>query len=125
MISKPILSTNKRKMSWLEYFFTHCIPTGFKNIKDSFYFWVKLLQGDFEDYRIYNGRTYTYSDQELFELLRSDFWYSLEDDILDKEFLEYLIGLSEDVESGVVETIPWSETDYDELINLVGDENLD
>ncbi len=112
-------------MSWLEYFFTHCIPTGFKNIKDSFYFWVKLLQGDFEDYRIYNGRTYKYSDQELFELLRSDFWYSLEEDILEKEFLEYLIGLAEDVESGVVETIPWSEMDYDELINPIGDENLD
>lgn len=119
MISRPVLSKNKRKMSWLEYIFTHCIPTGFRNIGESFYFWIKLLQGDYEDYRIYNGVTDKYSEEELFEMLRSDFWYSLEEDILDKEFLEYLINCSKDVQEGLVEYVPLTKKDFDELEEIM------
>lgn len=109
-------------MSWLEYFFTHCIPRSIQNFGFSFNRWIHLLQGDYEEYRIYNGRKYKYTEQELFEMLRTDFWYSLEGDILEKEFLEYLISLSKDVQDGLVETELWTEEDFDELMELVGEE---
>jgi len=41
MFSKAILGTktNKPKMSWVEYIFTHLIPTSFQSFNDNFRMW--------------------------------------------------------------------------------------
>jgi hypothetical protein len=50
------------------------------------------------------------------------FWITLgEDNVYDKEFLEYLMQMSEDVRTGKIETIPYSREMFDELDDLVGD----
>jgi hypothetical protein len=48
------------------------------------------------------------------------FWDSLENDIYPKEFLEYLMQMAHDVETGKVETIPADEV-FKKLEDLVGD----
>jgi hypothetical protein len=120
MISKPVFTTNKKKISYFEYIFTHCLPTGFSNFKLAISLWFKLLQGDYSDYQIYNSRISKYSENELFEMLRYDFWDTLEDDVLDKEFLEYLIQLKEEVNLGELETVPW---DFDKFLDEMYEES--
>jgi hypothetical protein len=53
-----------------------------------------------------------YNEQELFEMLRADFWDRLEDDVLDKVFFEYLIKINNDAISGKIETTPWNIDDF-------------
>lgn len=81
--------------SWIYYYIVHVFPRVFHNIKYSIYLWIKLLQGDTSDYDIY-------SKEERYELLYLDFWYSLEEGVLDKEFFEYLLQLSKQAETGKV-----------------------
>lgn len=106
MTIRTIFSNKKIKMSWFEYYTSHVIPTIFYSIKQSFYFWIKLLQGDTSDYDIYSDQ-----EEEKFEFLVYDFWSSLEDEILDKEFVEYLMQLSDDVKTGKVKTVPFNSKD--------------
>lgn len=115
MNSRPVFTIKKTKLTWYEYYTTHVIPTIFYGIKEAVYLWIKLLQGDTSDYEIYS-EYFKYTEEEKFELLQLDFWYSLEDDILDKEFVEHLMQLSEDVKTGKVKTIPY-ETVKAELID--------
>lgn len=41
-----------------------------------------------------------------------EFWYSLEEDIYDKEFLETLMRMANDVQTGKVETVPFDIEDF-------------
>jgi hypothetical protein len=50
-----------------------------------------------------------------------NFWDSLEEDIISKEFLESLMQMAEDVRTGKVETIPFTQEMFDKLDDLVGD----
>lgn len=67
---------------------------------------------------------------EEYSLLKNDdpmeqcilnFWDSLEEDIISKEFLESLMQMAEDVRTGKVETIPFTQEMFDKLDDLVGD----
>jgi hypothetical protein len=107
-------------MSHLNYLFEHCIPSGFHNIRYAFILWIKLLQGDYSDYQIYNKHYEKYNEQELFDMLRADFWDRLEDDVLDKDFFEYLIRIKNDAISGKIETTPWN---IDEFLEDLYEEN--
>lgn len=101
-------------MSNFDYIFKHCIPSGFHSIRSAFYFWIRLLQGDLSDYEIYKTLKHKYSKEEMFEMLRNDFWWSLEDDVLPKEFLENLYKLVEEVNKGEVELTPFNIEDFDD-----------
>lgn len=119
MINKPAFTTDKKKITHFEYIFTHCIPRGFSNFNLAISLWFKLLKGDVSDYRIYNKRSLRYSEKELFEMLRYDFWEILEDDVIEKDFLEYLLQLKDDVLLGKVETVPW---DFDKFLEEMYEE---
>jgi uncharacterized protein YwqG len=53
------------------------------------------------------------------------FWDSLEDDIYPKSFLEELMQMADDVETGKVKTIPFTKEMFDELTDLVKDVEID
>ena len=48
--SRPLLGTNtkKVKMSWMEYIFTHLIPTWFQSFNDNFVMWRGLITENYE-----------------------------------------------------------------------------
>ena len=54
------------------------------------------------------------------------FWVSLnEDDVYPKEFLEYLMQMVDDIETGKEKVIPLDEDFFDRLKDLVKDVELD
>ena len=108
MISKPVFSTNKIKMSWGEYIFTHAFPTGFQSIRGAFRIWGDLMTGNYKDYALM-----WYDDP--YEECYNWFWQSLgEDEVLPKKFLEHLHKLAEDVRTGKEKTYPIDEV-FDRL----------
>ena len=121
MISKPVLDTskNKIKMSWMEYIFTHLIPTWFHSFNANFVMWRDLVTGDYEKYTLLR-------DDEPFQECYDWFWGSINlDETYPKEFLEYLMEMAEDVRTGKVETVPLTEDFFDRLKDLVKDVELD
>lgn len=125
MFSKAILGTktNKPKMSWVEYIFTHLIPTSFQSFNDNFRMWKDLMTGNYSAYALLK-------DDDPFEECHSWFFSSINlDETLPKEFLEYLMQMVEDLESGKEKLIPFTKEMSDDLDDLVGnmidDVNLD
>jgi hypothetical protein len=117
MLNKPLLGTGKNKvtMSWVEYIFTHIIPTAFQTFNNNFVMWRDLVTGDYEKYKLLkNDDAY----QECYDW----FWSSINlDETYPKDFLEHLLQLSDDVKTGKVETIPFTKDMFDELENLIDD----
>jgi hypothetical protein len=102
-------------MNILEYYITHVFPTGWQTVASAFRIWKDLMIGNYQDYALMPDDD---PEQECIEW----FWATLgDDDVLPKEFLEYLYQLSEDVETGKVKTYPLTENMFDELRDLVGD----
>jgi hypothetical protein len=76
---------------------------GWQSIGGAFRIWGDLMGGNYKDYGILE------EDDPLTECL-SWFWASLnEDDVYDKEFLEYLMQLADDVDTGKVKTYSLDE----------------
>ena len=118
MFSRPLLGTQKNKisMSWTEYIFTHLIPTGIQSFRDNFRMWADLVW--WENYKPYA----LLKDDDPFEECHSWFFSSINlDETYPKEFLEYLMKLADDVESGKVATVPFTKDMLEELDDLVGD----
>ena len=121
MISKPVLGTNKKKikMSWMEYIFTHLIPTWFHSFNANFVMWRDLVTGDYEKYTLLR-------DDEPFQECYDWFWCSINlDETYSKEFLEYLMQMVDDIETGKVETVPLTEDFFDRLKDLTDGVELD
>ncbi|NBW14103.1 MAG: hypothetical protein EBR82_39510 [Caulobacteraceae bacterium] len=76
--SRPILATapNKVKMNWWEYWVGHCWMTGWQSIRSNFRIWGDLI-GSLN-----------------------------EDDVYEKEFLEYLMQMVDDIETGKEKVYP-------------------
>ena len=72
------------------------------------------MSGNWKDYAL------LLSDDPL-EQCALYFWDSLEDDIYPKEFLESLMQMADDVETGKEKVIPIDEGYFDRLKDLVGD----
>ena len=73
------------------------------------------MTGNYKDYAL---MWYDDPYEECYEW----FWTQLgEDDTLPKHFLEHLQQMVDDIESGKVETIPFTQEMFDEIDNLVGD----
>jgi hypothetical protein len=113
MMSKSILGTaNKTKMSWVEYIFTHVLPTWVQSFRMNFRIWADLMTDNFDNYALMR-------DDDPLEECRDWFWTSLnEDEVYPKEFLEYLLQLADDVDTGKVKTYSWEE--FKEDLELLG-----
>ena len=120
--SKRVLSTDKEKttLNWWEYHIGHCWMTGWQTIGDAFRIWADLMGSNYENYAL--PRTVEDSEAECIEW----FWATLgEDEVYSKEFLEYLMQMADDVDTGKVETVPLDEDFFDRLKDLVKDVELD
>lgn len=105
MYSKAVLGTspNKPSMSWWDYWYGHCWHTGWQTIADAFRIWSDLMTSNYKDYALLK-------DDDPEEECINWFWTTLgEDEVYEKEFLEYLMQMADDVDQGKIELIPWSE----------------
>ena len=124
MFSKQLKGTEKMKttLNWWEYWIGHCWMTGWQSIRNNFITWMDLVW--FED----NQKHYTLlKDDVPFEQCYTEFWFGLnDDDVYPKEFLEYLMQLADDVETGKEKVIPIDEGYFDRMKDLVelDDDNL-
>jgi hypothetical protein len=101
-----------KKLNWYEYWIGHCWMTGWQSIRSTFRIWSDLMKSNYEDYAL--PRTVEDPFTECCEW----FWASLnEDDVYDKEFLEYLLQMVEDIDSGKVKTYSLEEV-KEQLENL-------
>jgi hypothetical protein len=119
--SKPLLATDTEniKMNWWQYLFGHCWMTGWQSIRSNFRMWSDLMGSNYASYKLLK------EDDPEAECL-DWFWGSLnEDDVYDKEFLEYLMEMAEDVRTGRVELSPLDDDFFDRLEDLVKDVELD
>jgi hypothetical protein len=106
MFSKRVLSTDKEKtkLNWWEYHIGHCWMTGWQTIGDAFRIWADLMGSNYENY----APPRTAEDPEA-ECI-SWFWATLgEDDVYPKEFLEYLMQMVDDIDTGKVRTYSLDE----------------
>lgn len=115
--SKPLLATDKKKttLNWFEYWILHCWMTGWQSIGDTFRIWADLMGSNYENYAL--PRTAEDPEEECI----SWFWVSLgEDNVYPKEFLEYLMKLCEDVQTGKVKTYPMEDvmSELEELMSI-------
>lgn len=121
MFSRPLLGTdtNKVKMTWLEYIFTHLIPTWFQSFNDNFVMWRDLITENYEPYKLLKDDN---PEQECYDW----FWSSINlDETYSKEFLEYLLQMVDDIDTGKEELIPMDENFMNRLKELVEDVDLD
>lgn len=114
MFYQKILGTHKiRKMSWIDYIFTHLIPTWFQSFGDNFNMWSDLMTGNYQPYALLK-------DDDPYQECYDWFWSSINtDETYPKFFLEYLLKLSDDVESGKVKTVPFTKDMFDEIDDLI------
>jgi len=105
MFSKALKGTDKKKttLNWWEYWIGHCWMTGWQSIAMTFRIWADLMTSNYNNYALMK------EDDPETECI-DWFWASLnEDDVYDKEFLEYLMQMCEDVDLGKVETYSMDE----------------
>ena len=115
MFSKPLLGTNtkKTKLSWSEYIWNSCIIQGWYNCWYAFKNWADLMGNNYQEYALLA------SDDPLEQCILY-FWDSLEDEIYPKHFLDSLLQMSHDVETGKIKTYPIDEV-MDRVKKLVKD----
>ena len=106
MFSKAVKGTEKMKttLNWWEYWIGHCWMTGWQSMRITFRIWADLMTSNYENYAL--PRTVEDPEAECIDW----FWTSLnEDDVYDKEFLEYLLQMVEDIDTGKVKTYPMED----------------
>jgi hypothetical protein len=113
-------SKKKVKLNWWEYWIGHCWMTGWQSIRGAFRIWADLMGSNYDDYAL--PRTVEDPEQECLEW----FWVSLgEDECYPKEFLEYLMQMVDDIETGKEKLIPMDEDFFDRLKDLTDGVELD
>jgi len=107
------------KMNWFQYWIGHCWMTGWQSIRHNFRMWADLMGSNYENYALLK-------EDDPYEECVQWFWLSLnEDDVYPQEFLEELIQMCEDIDSGKVKTYSISEVMMNELEELIGDVEVD
>ena len=122
MYSTPVRGThpNKTKMNWWEYWIGHCWMTGWQSIRMNFRVWGNLMGSNYEGFSILSS-----VDDPEAECLEW-FWVGLnEDDVYPKEFLEYLMQMVDDIETGKEKVYPMDEVQMNRLKDLTKDVELD
>jgi len=119
--SKPVLSTDKGEtLNWWEYWIGHCWMTGWQTIRHNFRIWADLMGSNYADYDLL--KTVDDPEQECLEW----FWVGLnDDDVYPKEFLEYLMKMVDDIETGKEKLIPLDENFFDRIKELTDGVELD
>ena len=120
MYSKPLLGTNIKspKMSWLNYIWNSCIIQGWYNCWYAFKNWSDLMGNNYQEYALLE------TDDPL-DLCILYFWDSLEDEIYPKHFLDSLLQMVDDIETGKEKLITVDEDYMNRLKDLVKDVELD
>ena len=125
MFSRRLLGTdNKVKMSWVEYIFTHLIPTCFQSFGNNFRMWSDLMTENYKPYTLLK-------DDDPFQECHGWFFSSINlDETYPKEFLESLMQMVDDVETGKILTYPMEDVmeelkNWCEEIELNIDEELE
>jgi len=119
MYSTPVRSTapkknNRTTLNWWEYWIGHCWMTGWQTIGINFRVWADLMGSTYENYSLLKDVD---PEQECIEW----FWVGLnDDDVYPKEFLEGLLQMMDDIDTGKVKTYPMEDV-MKELEELVGD----
>jgi len=114
MIPTEVLATDKEstKLNWFEYWIGHCWMTGWQSIRGAFLIWRDLMTDNFKDY------TLLHTDDPFIECYEW-FWVSLgEDNVYPKEFLEHLMQLCHDVQTGKEKVVPLDEDFFDRIKDL-------
>jgi hypothetical protein len=117
MFSRVLKGTEKNKttMNWWEYWIGHCWMTGWQTIGMSFRNWRDLMTGNYDNYALM-----FYDDP--YEECYSCFWnYLGDDDVLPKDFLEGLMEMKAQIESGEVKTVPF---DIDKFADDLKNDNI-
>ena len=111
---------NRTSMNWWEYWIGHCWMTGWQSIGIAFRIWADLMGSSYDNYAL--PKTVEDPEQECIEW----FWVSLgEDETYPKEFLEHLLQMCEDIETGKVKTYPMDENFMNRLKELTDGVELD
>ena len=106
-------------MSWFEYYFQHVLPTGFLTLSSAFKIWGDLMTGNYEGYALLD-------DDDPFQCCYDWFWGTLgEDDVYEKEFLEYLFKLADDVDKGIMPVYPMDVNQFNRINELLYDVEID
>ena len=113
MFSKPLLGTDtkKTKLSWVEYIWHSCIIQGWYNCWYSFKNWSDLMGDNYQEYAL------LVSDDPLEQCILY-FWDSLEDEIYPKHFLDSLLQMVDDIETGKEKVVPLDEDFFDRMKDL-------
>ena len=113
-------ATKKTKLNWWEYWIGHCWMTGWQSMKMTFRIWADLMTSNYENYAL--PRTV----EDLEEECKEWFWVSInEDDVYPKEFVEYLLQMVEDIDTGKEKLIPMDEVFINRLKDLTDGIELD
>ena len=122
MFSTPVKGTypNKTKMNWWDYWIGHCWMTGWQTIRSNFRVWADLMGSNYDNWMILSS-----VDDPEAECLEW-FWVGLnEDDVYPKEFLEYLMKMVDDIETGKEKVYPMDENFMNRLKDLTKDVEVD
>lgn len=96
------------KINPISYYINDCILRGWENVGYAFNAWSRVIRSDYSAYDVFDDTEYPYTQKEKEKETSLDFWDYLEDDIYDKEFLEYLLGLCEEVKNGTAKLVPFN-----------------
>ena len=107
-------------MNWWEYWIGHCWMTGWQTIRSNFRVWADLMGSNYDKWMILSD--VDDPEEECLEW----FWVGLnEDDVYPKEFLEYLMKMVDDIETGKEKVYPMDENFMNRLKDLTKDVELD
>lgn len=109
----------KTKLNWWEYWIGHCWMTGWQNIGMAFRNWRDLMTGNYEGYGLL-------PEDDPYTECREWFWGTLgEDDVYPRHFLEELMQMVDDIETGKVKPIPFTREMFDRIDDLIGGDLVD
>ena len=117
MFSQPVQGTNKKSttLNWWEYWIGHCWMTGWQSIRSNFRMWGDLMGSNYEGYGLLK------EDDPYTECLEW-FWASLnEDDVYPKKFLEELLQICADIDSGKEKVYPMDWDQLNQISELLDD----
>ena len=120
IFSRPLLGTDIKevKLSWIEYYWNSCIIQGWYNCWYAFKNWADLMGNNYQDYALLK------TDDPL-EMCVIYFWDSLEDEIYPKQFLDSLMQMTHDIETGKEKVIPMDEVFMKRLQDITDGVELD
>jgi hypothetical protein len=123
-ISHPVFGSNK--MSNMEYWLMG-IRQGCYEFRYAIETWLDLITGQHDKYWVFD-------DESSFDSCRACFWDSLNEQVYDKQFIEELYQIVEDVESGKMQVFDenfWEEVEremtgaFENLMNIFQEDSLD